>query len=83
MDFVVLDKNPSARTIAKFSVVLGRPFLAISNTLINCQNVVIQILSGKMTVQLHIFNASQQSQDENDGIGGVNCLHERVENVDQ
>lgn len=42
----------------------------------------MQILSGNMKIQLHIFNASKQPQDENDGIGGVNCLHKRVENVD-
>ena len=38
VDFVVLDIEKSTRRTNKIPIILGRPFLATSNTLINCRN---------------------------------------------
>ena len=38
VDFVVLDIEKFTRRTNKITIILGRPFLATSNTLINCRN---------------------------------------------
>lgn len=80
MDFVVLDTNPPARTVTKIPIILGRPFVATSNALINFKNGVMQISFGTMTVQVNIVNVSRQLHDIVDGLGEVSYLHELVTN---
>jgi hypothetical protein len=41
-------------------VILGRPFLATANALINCRTGVMKISFGNMTVELNIFNINSQ-----------------------
>ena len=41
-------------------IILGRPFLATSNAIINCQNGVIQITFGNMTLELNIFHLNKK-----------------------
>ena len=38
------------------SIILGRSFLAASNSLINCRNGGMKITFGDMTLELNIFN---------------------------
>ncbi|XP_042954637.1 uncharacterized protein LOC122291051 [Carya illinoinensis] len=38
-------------------VILGRPFLAISNALINCQSGVLKLTFGNMTLEMNVFKA--------------------------
>uniref|UniRef100_A0A2N9EEQ6 Retrotransposon gag domain-containing protein n=1 Tax=Fagus sylvatica TaxID=28930 RepID=A0A2N9EEQ6_FAGSY len=47
-------------------VILGRPFLATSNALINCRSGVLKLSFGNMTVELNIFNTCNQLKDEED-----------------
>ena len=64
MDFVVLDKQP-VKACNSIPVILGCPFLATSNALIKCRNVLIKIF-GNMTLEMNIFNICKQPGDEND-----------------
>ncbi|RVW36255.1 hypothetical protein CK203_107276 [Vitis vinifera] len=43
VDFVVLDTDPFAREANYVPIILGRPFLATSNAIINCRNGVMQL----------------------------------------
>nr|XP_034896193.1 uncharacterized protein LOC118034871 [Populus alba] len=56
VDFVVLDTAPIQGSNAPIPVILGRPFLATSNALINCRNGVMKLSFGNMTVEMNIFN---------------------------
>ena len=56
IDFVVLDTEPVAEGTNHVPIILGRPFLATSNAIINCQNGVMQITFGNMTLELNIFH---------------------------
>jgi hypothetical protein len=38
-------------------VILGRPFLATANALINCRSEVMKISFGNMTVELNFFTS--------------------------
>ena len=56
VDFVVLDTAPSSNEPNHVPIILGRPFLATANAIINCRNGLIQLTCGDMTLELNIFN---------------------------
>ena len=58
--FVVLDTEPAAAGANYVPIILGRPFLATSNAIINCRNGVMQLTFGNMTLELNIFNLSKK-----------------------
>ena len=45
-------------------IILGRPFLATSNAIINCWNGVMQLTFGNMTLELNIFHLSNKHKPE-------------------
>ena len=55
VDFVILDTDPVAKGTNCIPIILGRPFLATSNAIINCRNGVMQLTFGNMTLELNIF----------------------------
>ena len=56
VDFVVLDTEPIASEPNHVPIILGRPFLAIANAIINCRNGFMQLTFGNMTLELNIFH---------------------------
>ncbi|XP_058216596.1 uncharacterized protein LOC131327445 [Rhododendron vialii] len=80
VDFIVLDTQPVQNSNGQIPVILGRPFLATSNALINCRNGVMKLSFGNMTVELNIFNTSKQPLDE-DEVSAVCMIDTLVENT--
>ena len=66
VDFVVLDTEPIAVGPNHVPIILGRPFLATSNAIINCRNGVMQLTFGNMTLELNIFHLSNKHKPEKD-----------------
>ena len=68
VDFVVLDTEPVAVGANHVPIILGRPFLATSNAIINFRNGVMQLTFGNMTLELNIFHLSKKHMQpvEND-----------------
>jgi hypothetical protein len=60
VDFIVLDTEPVMNVEIQIPVILGRPFLATANALINCRTGVMKLSFGNMTVELNIFDISRQ-----------------------
>ena len=60
VDFVVLDIELAATGANYVPIILGRPFLATSNAIINCRNGVVQLTFGNMTLELNIFHLSKK-----------------------
>ena len=60
VDFVVLDTEPVAGWTNYVPIILGRPFLATCNAIINCRNGVMQLTFGNMTLELNIFHFSKK-----------------------
>ena len=60
VDFVMLDTEPIASGPNHVLIILGRPFLATSNAIINCWNGVMQLTFGNMTLELNIFHLSNK-----------------------
>jgi len=49
VNFIVLDTEPVQNVGVQIPVILGRPFLVMANTLINCRTGVMKISFGNMT----------------------------------
>ena len=60
IDFIVLDTEPVVEGPNYVPIILGRPFLATSNAIINYQNGVMQLTFGNMTLELNIFHLSKK-----------------------
>ena len=85
VDFVVLDTEPAIVGANYVPIILGRPFLATSNAIINCRNGVMQLTFGNMTLELNIFHVSKKHmQPVEDGLEEV-CIIDTIlkEQVDQ
>ena len=66
VDFVVLDTEPIASGPNYVPIILGRPFLASSNAIINFRNGVMQLTFGNMTLELNIFHLSNKYKQEDE-----------------
>ncbi|XP_026445241.1 uncharacterized protein LOC113345782 [Papaver somniferum] len=69
VDFIVLDTQLVANASKEIHVILGRPFLATANALINCRTGIMNLSFGNMTVELNIFDACKDP-------GGKDDIHE-------
>ena len=59
VDFIVLDIESAVNIEIQVPIVLGHPFLATTNALINCRTGVMKLSFGNMTVELNIFDISR------------------------
>ena len=60
VDFVVLDTEPIANGPNHVPIILGRPFLATANAIINFRNGVMKLTFGNMTLELNIFHLNNK-----------------------
>ena len=60
VDFVILDTEPVTVVTNHVPIILGRPFLATSNAIINFRNGVMQLTFGNMTLELNILHLSKR-----------------------
>ena len=74
VDFVVLETEHIPNLPNQIPVILGRPFLATSNALINCRNGRMTLTFGNMTVELNIFDLGKQPCNPNDDCLEVNWI---------
>ena len=75
-DFVVLDTETIENGPNHVPIIMGRPFMATANAIINCRNGVMQLTFGNMTLELNIFhwnNKHKLVEDENQ-VTGETCL---------
>ena len=78
VDFVILDMHLVSSANSQISVILGRPFLATFNALINCRSGVLKLSFSNMTLELNIFNTCKQTRDEED-VHEVNLIETIVQ----
>ena len=81
VDFIVLDTDPTIKEANLVPIILGRPFLATSNAIINCMNGLMQLIFGNMTLDLNIFYMSkkQTTPEEEEGPEEVCIIDTLVE----
>ena len=85
VDFVVLDTEPVAAGANYVPIILGRPFLATSNAIINCRNGVMQLTFGNMTLELNIFHLSKKHMQPEEDVPEEACIIDTIleEQADQ
>ena len=66
VDLVVLDTELMAESHHQVPIILGRPFLATANAIINCWNGIMQLTFGNMTLELNIFHLSNRDKPAED-----------------
>ena len=79
VDFVVLDTEPIASEPNHVPIILGRPFLATANAIINCRNGIMQLTFGNMTMELNIFHLN----DNPNLLETENHITDEVVSIDQ
>ena len=85
VDFVVLDTKSVAEGANYVPIILGRPFLATSNAVINCRNGVVQLTFGNMTLELKIFHLSKKHMQPEEDVPEEACIIDTIleEQADQ
>ena len=76
----MLDTQSVVDIELKILLILGRPFLATANALINCRNGHMKLSFGNMTLEVNIFNVSKQPHDS-DECCQMNLIDTAVEEV--
>ncbi|WJZ82908.1 hypothetical protein VitviT2T_002631 [Vitis vinifera] len=81
IDFVVLDTNPIVKEANYVPIILGRPFLATSNAILNFRNGLMQLTFGDMTLELNIFYMPKKliTLEEEEGLEEVCIIDTLVE----
>lgn len=64
IDFLVLDLKEDVNVNPKIPIIIGRPFHATANALINCRNGLIKLSFGNMTVDINIFHIMKQPEED-------------------
>ena len=78
VDFVVLDTEPVAVGPNHVPIILGRPFLATSNAIINCRNGIMQLTFGNMTLELNIFHLGKRHMHSEGGDFEEVCILDAI-----
>ena len=74
VDFIVLETAPVQNPLNQTPVILGRPFLATANALIDYRGGVMRLTFGKMTREMNIFKFDGQISDQNEQ--AVNMIYQ-------
>ena len=75
-DFIILDMG-STRNPDQIPIILGHPFLVMTNTCINCRTRVMDKSFENKKIKLNIFNASQ-GPSKWDGCIAIDLIEENV-----
>ena len=78
VDFVVLDTEPVAAGANYVLIILGRPFLATSNAVINYRNGVMQLTFENMTLELNIFHLSKKHMQPEEDVPEETCIIDTI-----
>lgn len=79
VDFVILDNELVINLNGHIPVILGRPFLAATNAIINYQNGLMKLSFRNLTIDLNIFNPEQQIEQWDNRDSTKKDVHESID----
>jgi len=62
VDFIILETQHVSTPRSQTLVILGRPFIATANVIVNCRNGSMRLTFGDMTKEVNVFNLEKQSR---------------------
>ena len=74
VDFIVLETTPVENPRGQIPVILGRPFLATANAIINCRSGQMKLTFKNMTMDVNIFHLGKQPSDQTEEPFEVNMI---------
>jgi len=74
VDFIVHKTQPISTPRSQTPIILGRPFLATANAIINCRNRSMRLTFGDMTKEVNVFNLEKQPRKTKDQTFEVNFI---------
>jgi len=74
VDFIVLETQPVHNPKAQTPIILGRPFLATANAIINCRNGSMRLTFRDMTKEVNVFHLGKQPLDLDNESFEVNLI---------
>ena len=74
IDFIILETRPVQNLKVQTLVILGRPYLATANAIINCRNGSMRLTFGDMTKEMNVFHLGKQPRDLDDQSFEVNLI---------
>lgn len=81
IDYSILDTQPVSNLSTQIPIILGHPFFAASNALINSRNGVMNIYFGNIMIELNVINICQQLWDSDDELHEADLIETIVEDV--
>ncbi|KAG5549470.1 hypothetical protein RHGRI_014717 [Rhododendron griersonianum] len=63
-DFIVLDTCRNPEVLEKTPIILGRPFLATSNAVMNCKTGRVQLSVGEEMMEVDVYNVNTLEEDD-------------------
>ena len=66
MDFILLETESNAEECKQIPIILGRSFVAIVNTLINCKSEEMKLSFSNMTLELNVLNMCKWPSEKED-----------------
>ncbi|XP_022883563.1 uncharacterized protein LOC111400379 [Olea europaea var. sylvestris] len=66
IDFLVLDVKVEVNVDSKIPIILGRPFFATTNALINCRNSLMKLSFRNMSLEVNNFHVTEQPREEDE-----------------
>lgn len=78
VDFIVLDMQLVSIPSGQIPVILGRPFLATLNAIINFRNGIMDLSFGNMKMEINVFNPSNPVlvSDACESVCMVECVND-------
>ncbi|XP_077223488.1 uncharacterized protein LOC143880732 [Tasmannia lanceolata] len=71
VDFIVLETEPVANIKDQIPIILGRPFLATSNALIDCRNGLMKLTFGNASMDFNVFRLGFEEALDEEGLENV------------
>ncbi|XP_077215719.1 uncharacterized protein LOC143850346 [Tasmannia lanceolata] len=68
VDFIVLETEPVANIKDQIPIILGRPFLATSNALIDCRNGLMKLTFGNASMDFNVFRLGFEEALDEEGL---------------
>ncbi|XP_026459352.1 uncharacterized protein LOC113360013 [Papaver somniferum] len=66
VDFIILYTQPVADPNGQIPIILGQPFLATANAIINCRNSIMELTFGSWKMEVNVFTVARSPPDFND-----------------